>query len=738
VSSLHFSLEPNRAYLIIITIIISALVLYWSFRLTERRKSLFLILRLLIYILLIFLLFEPVRTIEEEPSQEPNIALLIDTSSSMNIKDPVTRFSLVKEFLKGPFIEELKKKYKFLFFTFASNFKRASIEEIIQLTPEGEGTDISKALQGVEEELLGERLSGILIVTDGAHNTGEDPRLVTERISVPVYSIGVGNPQKFRDIQISDVRVSDFVFKNTPADVGVKIRNYGFEGKEITVLLKKGTEIVQTKKIRMAEDGEEVSLSLSFVPRSIGSFNYTISIPFYSGELSFSNNVKDFTVEVIRDKIRILYICGQPSWEYKFLRTALKSHPSIELVSFVILRNPENVSIVPESQLSLIPFPVTEIFSKEIFNFDLLVFENFSYGRFGIIREYLENIRKFVTDMGGGFLMIGGDNSFARGGYKGTPLEEILPIEMDEAKEEILEGEFRMLLTEPAHPILRLSDDPKENSQIWTELPELDGCNRLLRPKPNAVVLGIHPLVKNRYGNLVVLAVWDKGKGRVMAMASNSTWRWSLQVRGRGGTSSHYERFWHQVVHWLVKSPQFKLVRLNTDKKIYSRGEEIPLFVRVVNRYYKPNEKARVHMEIVSPSGRKVDLGTASLKERPGEYETSYLAEDEGNYIFTATAWEGAMVIGTDTVSCKVVTPTLELENAQLNERLLKELSNMSGGRYFHIQGINIKDIIFPEAREVTPVVKKVELVWNNPYMFLLFSVLLSMEWYMRRRSGMM
>jgi len=734
----HFSLEPNRLWLVIATIVLSVSVLYWNFKWMERRKGLFLFLRLSIYLLLIFLLLEPVRTVEEKPSEEPSVALLIDNSTSMGVKDPISRFSMVKEFLKGSLVRKLKEKYNLLLFTFGSTFKPTMVEDILQSIPQAESTDIGQALDGLDEELRGQRLAGILLVTDGAHNVGGDPRLVAKRITAPIFSIGVGDPRKFKDLQISEVQVSDFVFKNTPSDIGVKIRSYGFEGKEITVILKEESEILQTKKVRMPEDGKETFLSLNFTPRSIGSFNYTVSIPSYNGEISFANNRKDFILQVLRDKIRILYICGQPSWEYKFLRMALNSDPGIELVSFVILRNPENVSLVSESQLSLIPFPVTEIFGKEMFNFDLLIFENFTYTRFGIPKEYLDNIRKFVTEKGGSFLMIGGDNSFARGGYKGTPVEEILPVEMEDVREDIIDGKFKMLTKEATHPILNLSDDPGENNQIWAEMPELDGCNRLLKPKAEAIVLGVHPLIKNAYGNLVILAAWEKGKGRVMSMASNTTWRWSFQARGRGSIGSHYERFWHQAVHWLVKSPQLKLVRLSTDKKTYAKGEEILLTTRVFNRYYRPSEDARVYIELVDPSGKRIDLGTALPKKGPGEYRTNYLAEVEGNYTFTATAWEGSRVLGRDSASCKVTIPSLELENAQLNEPLLRELSDLTGGRYFHINTIESEKIILPEVRETTPVVKRVVAVWNNPYIFLFILILLSIEWYIRRRSGMM
>ncbi|NIP40220.1 MAG: VWA domain-containing protein, partial [Candidatus Aenigmarchaeota archaeon] len=176
----------------------------------------------MIYLLLVFLLLEPVKTIQEKPDEQTNVAFLIDDSGSMGVKDPVSRFSVVKEFLKGPLVEGLKERYNLLFFAFASTFRRATTEELLQSVPQGKATDIGQALGGLEEELRGQRLGGIFLLTDGAHNSGIDPLLVTEKIGAPIFPVGVGNPQKFKDLQISEVQVSDFVFKNIPTEIGVK------------------------------------------------------------------------------------------------------------------------------------------------------------------------------------------------------------------------------------------------------------------------------------------------------------------------------------------------------------------------------------------------------------------------------------------------------------------------------------------------------------------------------------
>ena len=187
-----------------------------------------------------------------------------------------------------------------------------------------------------------------------------------------------------------------------------------------------------------------------------------------------------------------------------------------------------------------------------------------------------------------------------------------------------------------------------------------------------------------------------------------------------------------------MKSPQLKLVHLSTDKKTYTKGEKILLSATVFDRYYRPSEHGRVYLELVDPSGTRIDLGSAAPKDRRGEYGTDYLALQEGKYTFTATAWEGSQVLGRDTVSCKVAIPSLEWENAQLNEPLLRELADLTGGKYFHISNIKTEEIILPEVKETQPVVKRVVAVWNNPSIFIMLCILLGVEWYVRRRSGMM
>ncbi|MEK7733577.1 MAG: hypothetical protein AAB318_05155, partial [Planctomycetota bacterium] len=195
-------------------------------------------------------------------------------------------------------------------------------------------------------------------------------------------------------------------------------------------------------------------------------------------------NQVSFLVKVVRDKIRIMHVCGRPSWDERFLRRILKNDPNVDLISFFILRSPTDNSEARNDELSLIPFPIDELFTQALSSFDLVIFQNFDYrpydAAFFRFSHYLNNIRKFVTDQGGGFVMIGGDISFSQGGYDGTALEEILPVELNGGKDTIDLSRLKATLTNDGlkHPITFLEGDTDRNAALWNELPELDGCNK--------------------------------------------------------------------------------------------------------------------------------------------------------------------------------------------------------------------------------------------------------------------
>ncbi|MBD3270944.1 MAG: VWA domain-containing protein [Elusimicrobia bacterium] len=692
-------------------------------------------LRVLVYILLVVLLLQPVRVQREAVSGKPVLAVLIDNSKSMGVKDPDERLIRVKEFIRER-IDAWNKKADVRIYLFSRTTALTSSSAIDSWKPVGSATHIGHALSEIAQEHEG-NLSAILVISDGVNNGIQNPETVAQEINLPVFTIGVGNTGSLRDILIADLEASEFAFKNTPMDIRVTVRGYGFENTQVPVRLYSGSSLVATREAVIPSDGIDDEIRFTINPKNVGTFSYTVKIPRYADEISDNNNSVEFTIDVIREKLRILYICGQPGYEYALLREVLKSDPAVELVSFVILRNPGNVSFVGDHELSLIPFPAREIFLEKLFSFDLLIFENFTWVRFGIIQPYLQNIKRFIVEKGGSFIMIGGPNSFGMGAYQTSPLEEILPVVMNAQTEEFKLDVFRLKINQIQHPIMHIGDTRKLDQDVWNTMPPLVGYNTIGPAKPGARVLAEHPDATINNQPIPIVTVWDKGNGRVMSIASNTTWRWAMGLASKNQTPFNYIRFWRGAVRWLTKAEEMKLVLLTFDKRQYVPGETMRISVMVKDEAYDPLPNARVNLQVIRPNGQSEQIPTFPGAE--GVYHAEYESWDSGRFRFKVNASHPRTnrLIGSDERSVTVQAFSPETVELNLNEDLLKRIAAVSGGAYYGIDRFEDSRIIKALTTRKRGDVISRKPVWSNPVIFILIIIFLLVEWYLRRRKGL-
>jgi uncharacterized membrane protein len=698
---------------------------------SSQRKWLLFSLRLLSYLILLAILFNLTGITSQFPSQKHPLLILIDTSESMNVKENgKRRIDEVKSLLLSDFSKKLHRHYQLFFYCFNSSLQEISFDTLKELKAEGKRTNLGKALRELSSNISSPEAE-ILLFSDGNDNGEECPLVIGDRFSYPVHCIGVGSEKEFFDLKIEEVKVRTFAFENKPVEVEVMVTAAQSPLQEIPVFLKDRHSLIATKKLTLKKDTSRYLIKFLFTPQSLGKHFYKVSLPFQAGELSEDNNTFPFTLRVIKDKFRVLYICGRPSWEYKFLRMFLKNDPRIELVSFVILRNPQNYTLVPENQLTLIPFPTREIFKKELFNFDLLIFENFSYRLF-FPKKYLENIKKFVAEKGGSFIMLGGENSFGSGGYKNTPLEEILPVVIKGRDEKIYTEKFQFTPTTYTHPITNLGETLEETQHIWLSLPPLTGCNEIAGVKPKAIVLGKHSFRKNENGFLPLMVIWQCGQGRVIVLATNTTWRWALAQKAPTQTSVYYTRFWHRVIRWAVKLPLFNLISIKSEKKKYPLGERVKIEVKIKDEFYQPLPKAHFQTRIEDPQGKAISYTQVSGVE-DGTREFYFTPTQEGEYKIKVSYHN--LVLGQQKASEIIVVekPRYEFQRLRRNTPLLKSLAQKTGGHYYPIEEV-------PPELGTKLVKKHLRTVrknfWHNPFLYLLICALLSTEWWISRRGG--
>ncbi len=497
----------------------------------------------------LFLLAEPALRVVQTTRVRNRLAVLVDRSRSMNF--PVepggeTRVQAAARFVAAsrPGLEALADEATVEGWGFSRDAWPVDLAALSRPDPAtGGATDALGALRAAAggSGAPGRRLAGVLLVTDGADNgalaagLSGQPRADLLALGVPVNVVAVGSDAP-RDLAVERVAVDDFAFVRSTLTVEATLRARGFGREDVQVLLKREGQVVAQATLKLEPGKETYTVPLSFAPDTTGTFVLTVSTPVLPGEAVVENNTRSFVLRVIRDRVRVLLVAGRPSWDERFLRGLLKQDPNVDLVSFFILRTAGD-NPGPQDQLSLIPFPVAEIFGEQLRTFDAVIFLDFAYQPYRSldIERFLPNLRDYVRG-GGAFAMVGGGQSFAQGHYAGTPIADILAVDPAEGMGETSEP-FRPRLTAEGrrHPVTSLAPGEGANEAAWTALPPLPGLN-FTRPLPStdgARVLLEAPTLLSGGRPAPVVAVREVGVGTFTFRHDRRDLVLGLRGRGR-------------------------------------------------------------------------------------------------------------------------------------------------------------------------------------------------------------
>ncbi len=592
-----------------------------------------------------------------------------------------------------------------------------------------ESSPLGSALEEIAR--TAREVGGVVLLSDGRDT--ERPGDPPQGLPFPVYPV-VLSEAAVPDLWIERVEVPPVAFIRTPVEIRVLIGRTGLGPGPCTVSLLEEGRPVRTETVDLA--GPVTEAVLSFTPQRTGRRAYRVELEARPEEATLANNRAQFRLSVIRDKTRVLLVAGTPTWDVKFLRRRLRQDPGVDLITFLILRTPRDLSLVPQDELSLIPFPTQELFGKELPSFDVVIFANFDYAPY-VPRRYLENLVRFVREDGGGFVMLGGDRSFGLGGYRGSPLEAILPFDLSGMApgQAFLPGPFRPQLndTRAAHPLFQWRPDPDEKRALWGSLPPLEGMNWVLWARPEALVLAENPERRNEYGPLPVVAVAEPGRGRVLAVATDTLWHWALPYVGAGGEDAVYRDFWTRALRWLVHDPELELVRLAPPAGPVRAGAEVRFGARVLDRMYRPATGAALEGALVDEAGERLPLGWTEAA--PGEYRSEPVRfPAPGLWRVEVEARQGGAFLGRDRLGVPVEPASPEDLRVGVDLEYLERLAQASGGRIFRPADRGLMRILRERGEARVEVVgRRVEEVWPRPGLLLLTVALFGMDWTLRR-----
>lgn len=409
--------------------------------------------------------------------------------------------------------------------------------------------------------------SAIVVVGDGrldAPSAGAaeaETRAALGDLHAPVHTVRVGD-EPVADASVLAVRTSGAAVAHQPFPLGVSIGcTGGLACGEIVVTARELVERGAPRVLavgRASVEGERADVELSITFDRAGTRVVEVAIDSPKGDRVPANDRRLVTFDVTRDRVRVLHVAGRPSYDVRALRMWLKADASLDLVTFFILRGLD--ANAADDELSLIPFPVDELFTEHLSSFDAIVLQDFQAVRYKLAR-HLPALARYV-EHGGGLVMVGGAEAFGGGGYVGTPLASVLPVVLGdaEAREPVDVAAFVPRATPSSADVPALAELRR---LLGDRLPEMSGANRVGDPRPGALVLWEHPSLRTPSGApMPLLALGEEGDGRAIALAVDGTYRLQYGAAAADTAGRAYAALWDGLVGWLMRDPRFEVAEV--------------------------------------------------------------------------------------------------------------------------------------------------------------------------------
>jgi uncharacterized membrane protein len=686
----------------------------------------------------LFFLLEPGIRNLQVARMKNRLAVLVDRSASMNFPvEPggVTRSAQAAAFLEkaAPGLAGLQDRYTVEVYGFDPELSPTSAEALAKEPARAGTSDLLSALRSVGAGAQGtKKLGGVLLVSDGADNVElaggavGRARAALADLNVPVSTFLVGR-EALKDLAVERVKVDDFAFVRNSITVEVEVHGRGFSGQDVPVVLKQEGKVVASKSVRFDSSDDVRLVGFTFTPDQTGRFVYTVSMPVFPDEAVGDNNTRSFVLKVV----------GRPSWDERFLRGLLRQDANVDLVSFYILRTmSDDPGVVSqERELSLIPFPMEEIFDTKLDTFDVVIFQNFGYTDTSLsIAQYERNLERYVHN-GGALVMIGGDSVLGEGRASMPTLYETLPVE-GAGPANVEPFKARLTPEGMRHPVTAMASGGASTETVWADLPAIPGANQT-RAKPGATVLMDHPFMTVDGKNAPLVSVWDYGRGRSMVVATDASWYWAFTSHKGGAPSRAYDRFWGNALRWLVRDPDLTTLNVTADPPSVEPGKAVGVVVSSRTADYQPAQDAQVRVELVSVDTQKPVAVQTGQTGPDGVVRLEFAPPAPGPYKLVATAKKGETDLGKgeDAVAVRAVGP--ELSDASVRPELMEQIAKYTGGKAFRLPMDGLPDdvpLLDPPVVEVGRA--KDRPLWDRWYYLVALVGLLGTEWFLRRRFG--
>lgn len=703
-------------------------------------------LQTLLAALVLVLLWQPAITVAELKPQQNIIAVLVDDSRSMGItENGVTREGQAVKALQSGVLASLQQSFQTRLYRVDAG--PARIDSLKDLQTKAPSTRLGDSLKQLSEETSDLPIGAVVLLSDGGDNSGgidADAISALRARHIPVHTVGFGRERAAHDVELDDAEVAPRALADSRIAARITLRQRGYAGTGITLTVRDVSagqgKVLASRMITLGKDGNLQTETLTFNIGGAGARTLQIAAAPLAGEENLANNTLTRLVTMDAAPRRILYMEGEPRWEYKFIRQAEEDDRMVQMVSMD--RTSQNKiyrqGISDPKELAE-GFPSR---AEELFGYQGLIIGSVEAGYFTANQQEL--IHEFVDRRGGGLLLLGGQFALADGGWNASKLIDLLPTTLPQQSGTFhREADPRNGTTHtiaelaPAgvdSTITRLVDDPTANAAKWKKLPYLMDYEDAGTPKPGAEVLANMITPEGR--KLPLLITESFGRGRTAIMATGGSWRW--QMSSPLGDTAH-DLFWQQLLRWVVSDTPGHVAASIPAQVLLDNGT-VTLTADVRDDEYNPAPTARVEAHILGPSGISALVEMTPVPENPGRFQGTWSAQKTGAYLTEVTAQRADAAgkvkeLGRDVLTFQRMDGVAENFHTEQNRDLLERLATQTGGQYWKPADLGklAGRIPFSEAG-VT--LRETRDLWNLPLVFLVLALLRFSEWWLRRKWG--
>jgi uncharacterized membrane protein len=755
----------------------------WSYTRAQTRTSVRLaciILKSLGFAALAVALLEPLLT-GARPRRGANaFVILADNSQSLQVRDTKggpMRGERIRELLakESPWKTRLGQDFDVRSYVFDSHLR--GVEGFSELAFDGTATALGASLTALAKRFRGLPLAGVLLFTDGNRT---DTAEVDWSQLPPVYPVVPPSRGAAKDIGVTQVSTTQTNFESAPVVLRADVSAAGYRGETIVAaIVDEADKQLERQEAKATGDGKPLSFRFQFRPQHKGVSFYRVKAfaareekthkdakaDAPTDEQTLANNSRLVVIDQGGGPFRVLYVSGRPNWEFKFLNRAVEEDKEVQLVGLLRIAkrqpkfdfrdpraqganpffrgfdNPDAETAERSDQPVLVRlqtddeaelrdgFPKT---ADELYRYHAIVIDDLEAAFF--TQDQLALLRTFVSQRGGGMLMLGGPDSFVDGKYDRTPLAELSPVYLNRRALPQAEEEYRLVLTREGwlQPWVRTRKTEEEEQKRLGSMGSFHTLSRVGNIKPGAVVLAeVHDSAGSVFPALVAQQF---GKGHVAALLIGDLWRWGL--RREKPEEDDFDRSWRQTVRWLVGDvPQ--RVELSVRPKTEFSSPAVELTARVRDAEYRPLDNAKVALRITLPGGDNLTLDTEPNNREAGTYTATYVTKEPGAYRFavTATAPDGSPV-GEREAGWAAQPAADEFARLEPDREFLKTIASKTKGEL--VDGEKLTSFVGSLSTRNAPITEPwTSPLWHQPLYFLIAITCLAAEWGLRRVHGL-